>query len=136
MFKTLGLSIVILFFIITGTAFVQIYSLPKSIQQGKEVYTTYCQNCHMMDGKGLAGTFPPLAKADYLKKPVKMVIDGILKGQSGKMTVNNVKYNAVMPAQNYLTDEQIADVLNYVYKSWGNKSTVAVTAAQVKKMRH
>ena len=33
-------------------------------------------------------------------------------------------YNAEMPAQDYLTDEQVADVLNYVMNSWGNKGPI------------
>jgi len=40
-----------------------------------------------------------------------------------------------MPAQDYLTDEQIADIYNYVRNSWGNKSTVAITPAMVSKKR-
>jgi mono/diheme cytochrome c family protein len=39
-----------------------------------------------------------------------------------------------MPAQAYLTDQQIADVLTYVRGSLGNKYP-AVTAAQVKAER-
>ena len=39
-----------------------------------------------------------------------------------------------MPAQAYLTDEQIADILNYVRNSWGNKYP-AITEAQVKAER-
>ncbi len=135
MFKTIGLSVIILAVLFANSAFIQTYSLPKSIERGKEVYITYCQNCHMSDGNGVAGAFPPLVKADYLKKPVKTVIEVILKGQSGEISVNNIKYNGQMPAQNYLTDEQIADVLNYIYNNWGNRSTVAVIPAQVKKVR-
>ncbi len=135
MFKTIGLTAIILAALITGSAFIQTYDLSKSIERGKEIYTMYCQNCHMIDGKGLSGAFPPLAKADYLEKPVETFIDIILKGQSGEITVNSIKYNVQMPAQNYLTDEQIADVLNYTRNSWGNKSSVAVTPSQVKKLR-
>ncbi|MES2005228.1 MAG: cytochrome c [Bacteroidota bacterium] len=135
MLKSISVSIVLIAICLTGTAFVQAYSLPKSIEKGKEVYTTYCQNCHMADGKGTSGVFPPLAKSDYLKKPVKLMIDNILKGQTGEVTVNGVKYNGQMLPLNYLTDEQVADVLNYVYNSWGNKSATAVTPAQVKKAR-
>ncbi len=135
MFKTISLSVIILAILFANSAFIQTYSLPKSMERGKEVYTTYCQNCHMSDGNGVAGAFPPLVKAGYLKKPVKTVIEVILKGQSGEISVNNIKYNGQMPAQNYLTDEQIADVLNYIYNNWGNKPTVTVTPAQVKKMR-
>lgn len=121
---------------ICGSAFVQSYDLPKSVTRGKELYVTYCQNCHMEDGKGVAGAFPPLAKADFLKKqPVNSIITILLKGQSGEITVNGAKYNTPMMGLDYLTDEQVADILNYTYNSWGNKSAKAVTPAQVKKAR-
>ncbi|TAJ69203.1 MAG: cytochrome c [Chitinophagaceae bacterium] len=127
-------TLLLLFY--SGTAFVQAYNLPQSVIRGKELYTTYCQNCHMEDGKGQAGVFPPLAKADYLKKtPVSKIIELVLKGQTGEITVNGTQYNAQMLAMDYLSDEQVADVLNYTYNSWGNKSLKAVTPAQVKKAR-
>lgn len=40
-----------------------------------------------------------------------------------------------MPAQDYLTDEQIADIYNYVRNSWGNKSSLAITPEMVAKKR-
>jgi len=40
-----------------------------------------------------------------------------------------------MPAQAYLTDEQIADALNYIRNSFGNKITTPITPAQVKALR-
>lgn len=127
-------TLLLLFY--SGMAFVQAYNLPQSVIRGKELYTTYCQNCHMEDGKGQAGVFPPLAKADYLKKtPVSKIIELVLKGQTGEITVNGTQYNAQMLAMDYLSDEQVADVLNYTYNSWGNKSLKAVTPAQVKKAR-
>lgn len=129
----LGITVAVLF--VTASSFIQSFSLPKSIERGKDGYTTYCQNCHMADGKGQEGVFPPLAKSDFLKKPAKNMIDNTLKGQSGETTVNGKKYNAVMPAQDYLTDDQVADILNYVRNSWGNKSAVAITPAMVKKAR-
>ena len=107
----------------------------KSIERGKEVYVSYCQNCHMEDGKGTPDMFPPVAKADYLKKPSKELIKIILEGQSGEIVVNKKTYNGMMPAQSYLTDEQIADVLNYVRNSWGNKIPGTITPAQVKAFR-
>ncbi|MCX6319760.1 MAG: cytochrome c [Bacteroidetes bacterium] len=110
-------------------------SLKESIQRGKEVYALYCQNCHMEDGKGTPGINPPLAKADYIKKPAKTLIGIILKGQTGDILVNGQKYNAIMPAQDYLTDIQIADVLNYVRNTWGNKNAVAITVPLVKAQR-
>jgi mono/diheme cytochrome c family protein len=105
----------------------------QDIKKGKEVYTQYCQNCHMENGEGQPGIQPPLAKTAYLKD-TKKIISVILEGQSGEIIVNGKKYNGIMPAQAYLTDVQIADVLTYIRRSWGNKYPV-VTPAQVKKER-
>lgn len=110
-------------------------NLGESIKRGKEVYTLFCQNCHMEDGKGTPDINPPLARADYLKKPAKTLISVILDGQSGEVVVNGKKYNTIMPAQPYLTDVQIADVLNYARNSWGNKITGTITPAMVKSLR-
>lgn len=109
--------------------------LSESIKRGKEVYTLYCQNCHMEDGKGTPDINPPVAKADFLKKPSRTLINVILQGQSGEVVVNGKKYNALMPAQDYLSDEQIADVLNYIRNSWGNKIPGTITPASVKAFR-
>lgn len=109
--------------------------LKESIKRGKEVYLVECANCHMDDGKGTPDINPPLAKANYIKKPAKTLINIILGGQTGDVVVNGKKYNTPMPAQDYLTDEQVADVLNYVRNSWGNKIPGMITPAMVKALR-
>ena len=134
MYKASILGLMVLVIFILTSSFFQKYDLPKSIERGKEVYTNYCMSCHMVDGNG-TDVFPPVAKTDYLKKPVKTLINIILQGQSGEITVNKKKYDALMPAQAYLEDEQIADVLNYIRNSLGNKIPVAITPAQVKALR-
>ncbi len=108
-------------------------NLQESIKRGKELYTLHCQNCHMENGEGTEGVNPPLAKTTYLKD-TKRNISYILNGQTGEITVNGKKYNAIMNPLNYLSDQEIADVLNYVRNSWGNKYP-AVTPAQVKTER-
>ena len=102
-------------------------------ENGKEVYILFCQSCHMENGEGLEGVYPPVAKTSYIKN-TKKIIDVILYGQFGEVIVNGKKYNTDMPAQPYLTDEQIADVLTYIRNNWGNKYPT-VTPAQVKAQR-
>ena len=126
---------VIAFGIVILSSFISDQQLSESIKRGKEVYTLYCQSCHMEDGKGTPDINPPVAKADYLKKPAKTLIGVILDGQSGEVVVNGKKYNAIMPPQPYLTDEQIADVLNYCRNTWGNKISGNITPAAVKALR-
>ena len=123
-------------FFIPTTFFVfisQDKSLQESMKRGKEVYTLHCQNCHMENGQGMEGVNPPLAKTTYLKD-TKKNIDIILNGQTGEVVVNGKKYNAIMNPLNYLDDKEVADVLNYVRNSWGNKYPI-VTPAQVKTER-
>ena len=87
----------------------------------------------MENGEGTEGINPPLAKTTYLKD-TKKNIGIILNGQTGEVVVNGKKYNAIMNPMNYLDDTEIADVLNYVRNSWGNKYPI-VTPAQVKAER-
>ena len=134
MYKVLIVSVITLGIAALSSSFNR-QDIKESIKRGKEVYAMYCQGCHMEDGKGTAGVNPPLAKADYLKKPAKTLINVILKGQSGEVIVNGKKYNAIMVAQDYLTDQQIADVLNYSRNSWGNKIPGIITPATVKALR-
>lgn len=110
-----------------------LYGYSQNIAKGKSVYTQTCIACHQPTGVGIPGAFPPLAKSDYLNKDVNRAIKGVIKGLNGPITVNGKKFSSAMPPQ-ALTDQQIADVLTYVYASWGNNKTV-VTPAMVKAQR-
>ena len=101
---------------------------------GQDVYAGICLACHMQNGEGITGVFPPLAKSDYMMKDIDRNIKNLIEGLSGEITVNGSKYNQVMPASG-LDDQDIADVLNYVMNSWGNKSDEFVTKQKVSKVR-
>jgi nitrite reductase (NO-forming) len=107
-------------------------SKEERIAAGKTLYNQSCFACHQSNGEGLAGAFPPLAKADYLNNQDK-TIDAVIHGLSGEITVNGKKYNSMMPPQ-MLTDEEAANVLTFIYNSWGNKGN-EVTPEMVKKRR-
>src|SRR5688572_14686485 len=44
------------------------------IQRGQELYVRNCFACHQLDGAGVPGIFPPLAKSDYLLADVDRAI--------------------------------------------------------------
>ena len=117
------------------SAFFQEFDLAKSIERGKEVYGSFCLNCHLEDGSATPGLYPPLAKSDYLDKSTDTLVNIIVQGQSGEVTVNGEKYDGIMDPQDYLSDEQVADVLNYVRNNWGNKMP-AITPTEVKAVRN
>ena len=107
--------------------------LEERIKLGKSVYLQNCAACHQPDGQGMKGAFPPLAKSDYLMADKKRAIQVVINGLEGKTVVNGVDYNGVMPALG-LDDEDVANVLSYVFNTWGNKGA-EVTRAEVKSAR-
>ncbi len=109
-------------------------SLEERMTFGKDKYMATCSACHQANGQGIGGAFPPLAKADYLNADVNRAIDIVLHGKTGEITVNGKKYNSVMTAQ-ALSDEDVTNVLTYVYNSWGN-SKKEVTPEMVKAVRN
>lgn len=77
-------------------------------------------SCHMAEGEGLPGVFPPVAKSDYLTDKNRLV-KVVLLGVRGEMTVNGTDYNSEMTGFQ-LSDQETADVLNYIGNTWGNKA--------------
>ena len=102
-------------------SFQQPFDLKASMERGKDVYLMYCATCHMMQGEGVEGVFPPMAKNANLAAKDRMV-QIILKGMRGPMKANGKEYNTEM-APTVLSDQETADVLNYIRNSWGNKNT-------------
>ncbi|WP_445716182.1 copper-containing nitrite reductase [Flavobacterium sp.] len=108
-------------------------TLAQQITDGKNIYGRTCFACHQSEGQGIPAAFPPLSKSDFLNADPNRAINAVLHGLSGEITVNGKKYNSVMTSQN-LTDQEISDVLTYVYNSWGNNKT-KVTPEMVKTQR-
>ena len=99
--------------------------LQESLLDGQEIYKDFCAQCHLEDGKGVKGIYPPLAKSDFLKD-INRTISSIKYGLKGPITVNGEKYNSIMVSQG-LDDEEISDVVNYILNSWGNSSKQFIT---------
>ena len=105
-----------------------------SITRGKAVYAQSCIACHQADGGGVQGLNPPLSKTEYVLGDKNRLINIVLKGLNKDLEIDGDVYSNPMPPLNYLTDQQVADVLTYVRNSFQNKAS-AVTVAQVKAAR-
>jgi mono/diheme cytochrome c family protein len=92
-------------------------------QDGEQLYGLYCAACHAPDGKGATGgAFPPLAGSEWVLGNPKRSVAIVLKGLHGPVEVAGKSYNLEMPPQgDALGDDQIAAILNFVHKAWGNK---------------
>jgi mono/diheme cytochrome c family protein len=109
-------------------------TLAKSIASGKELYADFCVTCHLSNGKGDGANFPPLAGSNWLNDKRSQTIYAVKFGQSGPIIVNGKKYNNSMPDMS-LTDQEVADVLNYVMNTWGNKQSKMITSIEVSKIK-
>jgi len=105
-----------------------------SKQRGAALYKQYCLTCHQADGSGVPKLNPPLIKTSWVSGEKTKLIKWVLQGSVEKVEIDGENYANNMPAQNYLTDQQIADVLTYVRGSFGNKAS-AITPTEVKTVR-
>ena len=101
---------------------------------GQEIYTKYCMACHQASGSGVSGMYPTLQKTDWVHGDKSRLIGLLLNGQQGEIKVNGQVFRGVMPTHQYLTDEQIANVLTYVRSNFGN-TTDAVLPEEVANIR-
>lgn len=108
-------------------------TLKKSFLRGEIIYLQYCINCHKVNGNG-GLNIPPLQNSDFLITKRSESIRAIKYGQNGEIYVNNKKYNGYMPPMG-LTNREIADVMNYILNSWGNKSSNFVTSKEVEEIQ-
>lgn len=89
-------------------------------QNGAQIYREKCVACHQTNGLGITGTFPPLKGSDFLKNASKKkLIEQVMKGSNGGITVNGVTYNTSMPPQVNKAGDAVA-VVNYILNAWGN----------------
>ncbi|MDB6045177.1 MAG: cccA [Gammaproteobacteria bacterium] len=90
---------------------------------GAAIFAGSCAVCHQAAGTGLPGVFPPLAGSSWVGGQDGTLVQILLHGVQGALTVNGTTYNSAMPAfGSQLSDAQIAAVLTYVRSQWGNKA--------------
>ena len=88
---------------------------------GAMVYLNNCAACHRPDGKGYEGVFPSLAGNPVVeaRDPASLaaiVLEGSITPRTG---TTPARFS--MPAfRERLSDQQIADVISFIRKGWGN----------------
>ncbi len=79
---------------------------------GKKIYARTCALCHR-EGEGSA-IAPRLRGSAVLEQPPAALAQVIILGRSRVTVVDGKKFDGTMPAQAYLTNEEIAAVVVYV----------------------
>ncbi|MGH6703088.1 MAG: cytochrome c [Bradyrhizobium sp.] len=104
---------------------------PAQMADGEKLYRGACIACHEADGSGSPRIYPPLpGNANLQSADASSALRIILDGAE-TVTTPRAPNSGSMPAYDTkLSDQQIADVTNYIRNSWGNAAP-AVTPAQV-----
>jgi len=109
---------------------------PQScMSAGQTIYAHACVSCHEADGSGAPRIYPPLPGNANLQSTdpastLRIILEGVQT-----VTTPRAPNPGSMPAYaKQLSDEEIADVTNYIRNSWGNAAPL-VTPEQVKKAR-
>lgn len=105
------------------------------IPLGQEIYENLCLNCHQAAGQGLEGVYPPLAGSEWVKGDKDRLIKIVLHGLQGPTKVAGKTYGVVPMPPMGLDDQQAADVLNHIRKTWGGPGLPAVTPGDVSRVR-
>ena len=109
-----------------GSGEVQQMSPELWIAKGKKAYAN-CGACHMANGLGSPGIYPPLAGSEWVSGPTERIGVAILKGLAGPMTVKGQPYAGSVPMPPWeaaLSDVQLAQVMSYIRNTWGNSGSI------------
>lgn len=93
----------------------------KNTPPGSQTYMARCSSCHGPEGRGQAPWIPPLAGATSMQVDVASAMNVVLNGSARVVTDGVPDAYRMPPYRNQLTDQQAADVLNFIRSSWGNQ---------------
>jgi mono/diheme cytochrome c family protein len=106
-----------------------------NMKAGAAIYAHACVACHEADGSGAPRIYPPLPGNALLQSAdpastLRVILDG-----AQTVTTPRAPNTGSMPSYaRDLSDQQVADVTNYIRNSWGNEATL-VTPGQVAQAR-
>ena len=105
--------------------------IDQSKLEGARLYVDNCSGCHQSSGRGIQNVIPPLASNPAVLAPNgSNIVKVIIRGVGSR--------NGYIPMPSFasrLTDEEIAQLSNYVRGSWGNGAAPNVTESMVKNIR-
>jgi mono/diheme cytochrome c family protein len=83
---------------------------------GREVYRNACESCHQPDGRGQDRVAPSLVGSELALAPAHVTVRILVNGKEGPVGL-------MPPLGATLTDTDVAAVLTYVRREWGQTGT-------------
>lgn len=97
-----------------------------SVNRGKGIYQKFCMSCHQADGGGVPNLNPPLIGTSGVLGNKTRLVQLVRNGLQEHLEIDGEYYSNNMPPFKMLTDQQVADVLTYIRRSFGNKGTAVL----------
>jgi mono/diheme cytochrome c family protein/glucose/arabinose dehydrogenase len=94
----------------------------QRFERGRDVYRTFCQQCHQPDGRGQDKLAPTLIESPLALAAPEVPVRVLLHGKEGAVGL-------MPPIGSALNDDQIASVLTYVRREWGQAGSPVDAAA-------
>ena len=91
-------------------------------EAGRVVFANLCVACHQVDGRGLERIAPSLVGSTLALAPPEVTARIVVGGKEGSIGL-------MPPLGQSLSDEEIAGVLTYVRRQWGNAGSPIDAAA-------
>jgi mono/diheme cytochrome c family protein len=88
----------------------------RRFEAGRDVYRSICQACHQPDGRGQERLAPTLIDSAFALAPAEVPVRILLNGKEGPVGL-------MPPIGSTFTDDQVAAVLTYVRREWGQTGT-------------
>jgi mono/diheme cytochrome c family protein len=100
------------------------------LDRGRTVYSQTCVSCHQGDGRGSSGLAPSLAGSAVAEGPVDRLASVLIHGLEGTWNLGSMTYEAAMPPTTVQDDADLAAVMTFIRRSFGNAAD-PVTADEV-----
>jgi len=91
---------------------IKTWSEDELVGNGEAIYNANCSGCHQKDGSGIPGVFPAMTGSTITNGPASDHLNIVINGKGG------------MPAFKMLGDADLASVITYERRAFGNNGTV------------
>lgn len=113
------------------------YDVPADLYstRGGLGYLQFCADCHRSDGGGVKDVFPSLqGNRSLLADNPSTLVHIMLTGWTTPVTQSHSRA-LTMPAFAQLSDQEIADILNFARRNWGSKTATEIKAKDIASQR-
>jgi mono/diheme cytochrome c family protein/glucose/arabinose dehydrogenase len=84
----------------------------RRFNDGRDIYNNLCVACHQPDGRGREKLAPSLIGSEFALAPAPVPVRILMNGKEGAVGL-------MPPVGSVLNDQQIAAVLTYIRREWG-----------------